>query len=387
MGNTILTPKLIARRALMRLQSTLVLPGLVARDYSSEFRKVGDTVNARVPATYTVDEFGGTINLQDNTEGQVPVKLDIHADISTEVTSTEMALDIDNFEDRFLSGMILAMSEFIDTKIALKASQGIPNYVGTAGTTPATLKTGFSDPRLKLNTLRVPQANRNLVFNPDAEAELGLLDVVNNAAAFGTTDGLREASLGRIKGFSTYMDQNITVHEAGDYSALDDVTVTAVAHDPENDKVSILTLTSAAGASTASLKAGDLFTVDNHQYVVVADTSEAVSGVISGVRVSSKFHVDTAGDLNDDAVTFADQTARGHVSNLAFHQNGIILSTAPLQPPQGGASSYTAQDPVSGLSIRVTWGYDQTHKKEMLSLDSLFGTKVLFPELTCQVLG
>lgn len=387
MPNEILTARQIAMEGLMRLKSTLIMPNLVNRDYSSEFKQKGDTIDVRVPATYVADEFGGTINLQDNIEGKVPVKMDIHADVSTEVTSQEMTLEINEFSDRFLSGMILAISEKVDKKIAENAARGIPNFVGVAGTTPSTLKTGFSDPRLKLNKLRVPQSLRRLVFDPDAEAELGNLDVLTKVNESGSTQGLREASMGRVKGFDTYMDQNIYTHQAGEYTTLTDVTVTGISHDPENSKVSVLTLTSAAGAATTSLKAGDLLTVDGHQYVVVNDTSAAVSGVISGARVSSKFHVDTVGELDSANVTFPDNSAGGHVSNLAFHQNAITLVTAPLAIPQGAANAYTAIDPDTGLSLRVVWGYDMTEKKEMLSVDCLFGTKTIFPELACQVLG
>lgn len=386
MANEILTPKIIAREALMRLKSNMVMPELVHRDYEQEFRAVGDTVDIRVPATYTVDEFENTINLQDNIEGKVPLKMDIHADISTEVTSKELALDIDRFNERFLSGMVLAMSEFIDTKIAEKAAKGIGDYVGTAGETPDTLKKGFGDPRLALNRKRVPQANRNVVFDPDAESELGMLDVLTKANESGGTQGLREAFMGRVKGFNTYMDQNIATHKAGSYTVLEDAEVVDVEHDQENYNVSILQFESTAG-DDEELVAGDLFEVEGEKYVVISDTSQATGGTLNNVKVSPQFHVDDETDLDDDSVTFADQSARGHVSNLAFHQNSIALVNAPLLPPQGGVDAYTAQDPESGLAIRVVWGYDQQTKKEMLSLDTLFGTKVIFPELGVQVLG
>jgi hypothetical protein len=135
--------------------------------------------------------------------------------------------------------------------------------------------------------------------------------------------------------------------------------------------------------------AGDLLTVDGHQYVVISDSSAASAGVISGVEVYAHFHEDTVGDLGSADVTFADVTAGGHVSNLAFHTNAIALVSRPLEIPMGkdGNSAYTAVDPNTGLSVRTVMDYDISSKKSVISFDSLFGAKTIFPQLGVQVLG
>ena len=46
MANTFLTPDIIAKEALMVLENNLVMAGLVHRDYSPEFAKVGDNPQA-----------------------------------------------------------------------------------------------------------------------------------------------------------------------------------------------------------------------------------------------------------------------------------------------------------------------------------------------------
>ena len=79
MANTILTPDIIAREALMVLRNNAVMANLVHRDYSSEFvTGVGDTITIRKPATFTAKEFAGTISVQDATESGVPVKIRSH---------------------------------------------------------------------------------------------------------------------------------------------------------------------------------------------------------------------------------------------------------------------------------------------------------------------
>jgi len=389
MANEPLTPQIVAREALIRLKGNLALANEVYRDYSQDFAQVGDTVTVRKPATFVADEFGDSINLQEIGEKKVPVKMDTHLDVSVEATTKEMTMDIKNFGAQVLDGAMLAIAEGINNKIAEVGSQQIPFFTGVAGTTPNTLKLGFTDPMKEMNINKVPNSNRKSFFDPVAQAELLQLSPVVEADKSGSTQALREASMGRIMGFDTYMDQAIKTHTAGAYTALGDVTVTAVSHDSNDYNKSLLTLESAAGTSTDNVLAGDLLTVDGHQYVVISDSSAASAGVISGVEVYPHFHEDTVGDLGSAAVTFADETAGGHVSNLAFHTNAIALVSRPLETPMGkdNNSAYTAVDPNTGLSVRAVMDYDISSKKSVISFDSLFGAKTIFPQLGAQILG
>jgi len=389
MANELLTPQIVAREALIRLKGNLALANEVYRDYSQDFAQVGDTVTVRKPATFVADEFGDSINLQEIGEKKVPVKMDTHLDVSVEATTKEMTMDIKNFGAQVLDGAMLAIAEGINDKIAGVGSQQIPFFTGVAGTTPNTLKLGFTDPMKEMNINKVPNSSRKSFFDPVAQAELLQLPTVVEADKSGSTQALREASMGRIMGFDTYMDQGIKTHTAGAYTALTDVTVTAVSHDSNDYNKSLLTLESAAATSTDNVLAGDLLTVDGHQYVVISDSSAASAGVISGVEVYAHFHEDTVGDLGSAAVTFADETAGGHVSNLAFHTNAIALVSRPLETPMGkdGNSAYTAVDPNTGLSVRAVMDYDISSKKSVISFDSLFGAKTIFPQLGAQILG
>ena len=92
MGNTFLTPSIIAKEALMVLRNNAVMPSLVHRDYSEEFAAVGDTVTIRKPATFEAKEYpnlSGGIDIQDAKEGNTSVKLDKLLDVSFAVTAKE----------------------------------------------------------------------------------------------------------------------------------------------------------------------------------------------------------------------------------------------------------------------------------------------------------
>ena len=117
MGNTILTPQIIANEALMVLQSNLTMANLVHRDYSNEFVKVGDTITVRKPATFVAKNFTGQTQAQDITEGSVTVKMDRFRDITVNVGSKEMTLDIRNFSEQVITPAMQVMAQQIDADL------------------------------------------------------------------------------------------------------------------------------------------------------------------------------------------------------------------------------------------------------------------------------
>lgn len=368
MANNFLTAQMIAREALLRLQSNFVMAGLVFTDYSSEFKELGDTIQVKKPATFIADEFGETVNLQDVGESSVLVKLDKIADVSVEVGSKELSLNIQDFGAQILDGATLAIAEKVDQDLC-GLYKNIPYYSGVGGTTPSSV-TDIANAMLVMNKNRAPMASRNSVWDPNAQAKLVSQDFLVNANKSGSTDALRNASMGRVMGFDNYMDQNIKTHIAGAYTSLTDVKAAGTKGQ------STVTLTSTAGTSTGDVKQGDIFTIDGGQYVATANAN-AVAGVVAVLVYPALKE-----DLSAVPVTFG----KSHVASLAFHQNALGLVSRPLEPPMGGATSYVATSP-NGLSLRVTMGYDMTTKKNMISIDTLYGVSTLYPELATRILG
>ena len=89
-------------------------------------------------------------------------------------------------------------------------------------------------------------------------------------------------------------------------------------------------------------------------------------------------------DVVDGVVEFVDEVSQAHVMNLAFHERAFAFVTRPLDPGRG-VESYTAQ--AQGLTVRVSFGYDLTTKRQTMSIDTLYGFATLYPELACQILG
>ena len=204
MGNTFLTPSIIAKEALMVLRNNAVMANLVHRDYSEDFAAVGDKITVRKPATFKANEYNGSIEVQDATESGVEVKMDKLLDVSFAVTSKQMTLDINDFSEQLLVPAMQAFADKID-KAILGLEANVTNRVNTTNS-----KADVIAARKFLTSAAAPLADRRYVYNSDVEADLLSTDLFVNAGAVGD-DGtaLKEASLGRKFGMDFYVDQNI----------------------------------------------------------------------------------------------------------------------------------------------------------------------------------
>lgn len=385
MANSMLTMQNIAREALPILEEQLVFPNLINKDYSNDFVKKGDTIQVKRPAVYVADEFdGSSINLQDINPHPIYVKMDKIADVSVVITSAEMALEMHDFVNDVVRPAVTAIAEKINQD-GLAQYKYVHSYTGTSGTTPDGLD-DIANARKVLNNNKVPMTKRKGVWDADADAKLSIVDAIVNAEKSGSTEALREGSIGRVQGIDNYMSQAIKTHTAGGYTALADVTATVdvsavnTTDTTTGYKYTPVELTSAAGVSTAKLLQGDLVKIGTSQYVVLEDTASAIAGV-----VTAKLYPQLTADLSADAVTFPDVSAGGHVANLAFHPMAFSFVSRPLEAPQSGVESYTTN--YNGLTIRVTKGYDMTSKKETISFDVLYGYATPYPELATRILG
>lgn len=206
MANTILTPDIIAREALMVLRNNAVMANLVHRDYSSEFvAGVGDTVTIRKPAKFDAKEYTGSITVQDATEGSVAVKMDKHLDVSFAVSSKELTMDIEDFSRQLLVPAMQAFQDKIDGYLL-----GLQSDITNKHTASGDAKDDVIEARKFLTAAAAPLTERRYVYGTDTEADLLKTELFISAEKVGDEGtALREASLGRKFGMDFYVDQNV----------------------------------------------------------------------------------------------------------------------------------------------------------------------------------
>lgn len=357
MANTILTPEIIAKEALMVLENNLVMADLVHRDYSNEFAKVGDIINIRKPAKFTAKNFTGKISKQDITEGRETVKLDRIRDVSVNVSSKELTLDIKDFSEQVIAPAMRAIAQSVDEDLLAVGVENAGKTV-TATANPTNLA-DIANISKSLDFNKVPVDNRRLVLAPDHKYKYALTDNLSKVSYAGDNITLRDALLGRVYTLDTYMDQNApgTMAEIGGTATSYKVTGTA-----GESTVALSDLNTA----TATIKAGDGFIYNGYVYRFVEDKTGASSAITSIKIDQPLMHT-----LNGTETV----VVLGTPNSLAFHRNGIALVTRQLELPMGAAKAAIAS--ANGLAVRVVYGYDQDTKTDTISFDILYGVKVL----------
>ncbi len=117
MAQNLLNYDKIAAEALVRLENQLVMAQLVHRDFSGEFASFGETVQVRKPATFTAKDFTATTDAEDIVETAVQVKMDKISDVSVELTSKEMTLEIEDLGEQVIEGAMQALAQKVDEEL------------------------------------------------------------------------------------------------------------------------------------------------------------------------------------------------------------------------------------------------------------------------------
>jgi hypothetical protein len=411
MANTFLTNQVITYEALDVLENTYNAMARVNSEYSDQFRfggaVLGQTLSIRKPPRF-VGRLGQAVSIEGIAETYVPLTLSYQRGVDTQVSSQDLTLNIDDYRKRILMPEIVRLSNLIDQDVC-NLAQGLNQFVGTPGTTPAALST-FLAAKTKLDNLAAPMdGDRCLFLNPAAESSM----VDNLKGLFQASAEIAEqyksGMMGRSIGFDWYMDQNIYVHTVGTLGGTPTVTTA-----PANGATSIVT----GSWTSTTLNAGDVVsfvstttpvnavnpqsyqsTGEAAQFVVTATVSDAAGAIT--IPVSPPFI--SSGQLqnitnapasstpvyvfNTAAASFSSISAKQSPQNLAVHKDFGTLAMVDMPLPGGTDKAYRAASRKSGKSIRVIRDYVATTDQWIQRLDVLYGTAVLRQELGVRVGG
>ncbi len=223
MANTLLTPSVIAKQTLANLYQQLCMVPLVYTGVSQEWtgEKIGATVTIRRPTTFTANTFDPSspgITVQNATENSVQVTLDTHKDVSFQITTQDLTLRLEDFDDQFLMPASEALAQAVDQAIIAKMKANFTAVAGDeyfTGTTSGAHDNWMHPEALieadrLLNIQNVPSSQRAAVIGPTTRSKWLNTDWLKFAEHSGTTDALRDGSLGKsLLGFDSYMTQNI----------------------------------------------------------------------------------------------------------------------------------------------------------------------------------
>lgn len=354
MPNEFLTPKIIANEALMVLESQLTMANLVHRDYSQEFVKVGDTITVRKPAKFVAKNFVGTTHGQDITEGSVDVKMDRFRDVTVNVTSKELTLDIKDFSTQVVTPALSAIAQAIDMDLL---AVGVEKAGKTATVSSTPKLEDIAGVGKALDMSKAPLQNRRLVLPAEIRYKYNTLDNFAKQCYAGDSRALRDAEIGKVYTCETFASENCP-HSAATTPGT--VTAYKVAGTKDTQQFTVTEGT----PSTGKIAKGDQLIVNGYLYTVEEDLTLSSGG--GTLKVDQNLPADVS-------VTSAKVISKAHA--LGFHRNGIALVTRQLELPMGASKAYIAS--ANGLAVRVVMDYDSVSKTDSISFDIIYGIKEL----------
>ncbi len=413
MANVFEKPDMIAKEALMHVKNNCVMGNLVYRGYEKEWDNrpngwhIGQTVDVKAPVYFRVKD-GNTVDRVDLFEQTTPFTVNYHKHVAWAVSAEEMTLDIDQWSKRYLEPAMQAITNFIDTSL-LGLYNGIPNQVGTPGTTPKDFIT-LALAGAKLTQHAAPLNDRHVVIEPIAQAYIaneikGLFHPQMVGSAF------ERSKLPPIAGFETYVSQNVNTHTNG--TAMSGLTI-------QKDGISIeedTTLPIKSDGTNQTFKKGDIFTIAAvngvnpisgistgvlRQWVVDANATMDGAGEVAALQTTpgtAPYKIRASGaaeaklpyqnvDVLPQAnavITPEGTTGQIYPVNLAFHRNCLGLAMVPLVIP--ASAHWKATMSHEGYTISVVRYFDGDTLTETIRFDVLFGLKVLNPFLGCRIAG
>lgn len=320
--NDALIPEVWSREALLTLMSNTVFGQLVRRDFSNQIAAAGDIVNTSRPANFTGKRKTDADNVttQDAVSSNIPVPLNQHLHVSFVIKDGELSKALPDLLERYMEPAARELAEKFDQIIAGQVARLQTYQVGQPGNVDdVNVENYILDAAEQLDDNRAPKFGRWLVmssrFNRSA---LGAAIVVEADKRGDAGTALREASVGRIYAFDTFMDQNVATVALGDCETATGTT--------DNIEAEGSTVVETDITDTADIKAGCYVVIDGSEWAhrVSSKANDPVDltlteGVTAQVAASADVTVFLACDVNGNYTT--DSAKAGYIVVDGFAAN------------------------------------------------------------------
>jgi P22 coat protein - gene protein 5 len=363
-------PQYWANKALDLLRSQIVLAQLVARDtdFTDGFGWKGKSITIPYAGNFTaVDKVADTpVTPQAPVNGgSTTLTLNRHKVVPFLVEDFARAQANPELMDRYMEPAVVALVEQFETDLFV-AAMGIggatAGAIGTPGTNVAAAS--LQSATVNLNNLKAPAADRSVILSPKDEMSILADTTIATYFAFSESDSIKNGYFGRLYGLNAFMSQLVPTGVRVTLGAPTAGTFTLTVGGQTTGGIAFNATAATVQAAVAAL------TSVNAGFVTVAGLaggpySLVLTGTAAGQTVTGSGTGLTGG-------TFAVAAA---VKNLALHKNSVIFATREFEPPPAGSGVYSASanDPVSGLSIRISSQYDINNIGQRVNLDMLYG--------------
>lgn len=384
---------MITQECLRVLHQKLNVIGTIDRQYDDQFAKtgakIGSALRIRKPVQYTV-RSGKPINVQNSVEDYTTLTVSTQKGIDFSFSSSELALDIDRFSDRYVKPAMSRLASELESEFITYAYKKVYQQSSTSTFTAALDFDTFLGARTKLTNALAPNDGRIANLNTRANAEFVSAGKALFHDANTIAEQYREGMVGRTGGFDVYENTLWPRHTAGS------ATVTEYAVNGATESGSAVTVKTGTNTFTK----GDIVTFagcyrvhpetkvntgELQQFVITADyvggagdISISPSIIVSGATQNVSGYPTDSG-----AVTKVGGASKAYDISLAYHKEFATFATADL--PMPGGVDFAARKVLDGLSMRIVRQYDINNDNMPTRLDILYGYEVLRPEFACRI--
>lgn len=395
MANSLLTIDMITRETLRVAHEKLTFIKTVDRQYDDQFAKsgakIGSTLRVRKPNMYTRRQGSRVMDVQDQAEVKDDVTAATQDGVDMRFNSVELALDIDDFSQRYIVPAVSVLASGIESDFLAYATKATYNLVGTAGTAMTTLEVpGLA--RAKLNQNLAPKDSRCIQMDSVSMGKLvnGMAAYFNPSGAIGSqyTEGL----IARTAMADYYENERVWTMANGA-----DVTTVTVNDAAVADGDS--TVVTSGGTAAVGMVFTFASVYDVHpetkatyphlkQFVVTAVAGSAGSQTLTfspALQSTGARQNVSALPADSAAITFVGVASTSYVQSLMYHPEAFQFVTADL-PLMDDAIKCVRRNQ-DGLSMRVWQGSDIRNDELLLRIDILYGMAALRPEWACRMIG
>lgn len=389
MANQLLTTDMIADRALMRFSEALSFTKTIPRTYDSSFQTgapaIGDTLRVPIPQ-HAVINHGRVATPAPMKTLIRPVTIQDQVNFSIQYTSAELALDIEEFDRRYLSQQVADLAVNVEAAVQNLAYQSIPNQTGTPDG----------------QWTQLAYANIARKYIEDNGGGKGTKKMLTNNAADTTIipalSGLfnaqrqidvqyEEGVMGRASGFDWVSSTVAPIHQRGTANASYDVnganqTGSSIAIDTGSGtflKGDIVTFAGCVAVHPQTKQSLGYL----RQFTVTEDLSGPGNLQIYPAIVTSGSEKNVTASPTDGGDVVIQGTASDTYGvNLAYRPEAFAFVTVDLPELTGWKNS---RRQFEGISMRVVEASDAINDMNMTRFDIMWGFGALRPEWACRI--
>jgi hypothetical protein len=380
---------MIADRALMRFSENLSFIRTIPRTYDSSFTAgapaIGDTLRVPIPqhAVVTSGRVAAPAPMKTIIR---PVTIQDQLNFSIQYTSAELALDIEEFDRRYISQQVADLAVSVEAAVQVLAYQSIPNQTGDP--TTAWTKLGYANLAKKyMEDNGAGRATKSMLTNSAAETTIipALAGLFNSQKQLDVQ--YEQGVMGLASGFNWNASTVMPNHVRGTATALYDInganqTGSSIAIDTGTGTFTVGDIVTFAGCFAVHPQ-----TKQNlgylRQFTVTAPLAAAGNlQVYPAVTVTGSEQNVTASPTDGGDVVILGTLGSTYGVSLAYRPEAFAFVTVDLPELAGWK---TSRRQFEGVSMRVTEGSDMVNDINMTRFDIMYGFGALRPEWACRI--